>query len=173
MGLIFTIIFIVVTIVLLIISFSNNPDKWFSNVLASLFGSAIVSSVLSVLIIAFGKAQLETEERVRSSYNLVALDTDKETVGSHSSIFFVGSGYIGEEMYYHFFYETSNGVKYDKIRANGKVYIVETNDTPKVVKYYKYYKDKESIFYDSEPRGHIKTVLYIPKGTIKNNYKVN
>src|SRR5690606_31870528 len=102
-----------------------------------------------------------------------ALDTDKETVGSHSSIFFVGSGYIGEEMYYHFFYETSNGVKYDKIRADGKVYIVETNDTPKVVKYYIYFKDKESIFYDSKPRRHTKTVLYIPKGTIKNNYKVN
>lgn len=173
MGLIFAIIFIVVTVVLLIISFSNNPDKWFGNVLASLTGGFIVSGVLSIFILFFGQTQLEIEERVGSSYNLVALDTDKETVGSYSSIFFVGSGYIGEEMYYHFFYETSNGVKYDKIRAEGKVYIVETNDTPKVVKYYEYYKDKESIFYDSESQRHIKTVLYIPKGTIKNNYKVN
>lgn len=165
-------IFIIVLALLLTWRFTEEPDEWLPNIFGSLFVSFFVVAVLCGVVLAIGRATLETEERVGKSYELVALDTEKETVGSYSSIFFVGSGYIGEEMYYHFFYNTSKGIRYNKIKAES-CYIIETQDTPKYVEYHKYYKDKESIFYDSYSQGVTRTVLFIPKGTIKNNYKVN
>lgn len=165
-------VFIIILALFLTWRFKEEPDAWLSNIFQGLIVSFFVAVVLCAFVTAFGQTTLETEERVGKSYELVALDTEKETVGGYSSIFFVGSGYIGEEMYYHFFYNTSKGIKYDKIKAES-CYIIETQDTPKYIEYHRYYKDKESIFYDSSSLGVSRTVLFIPKGTIKNNYKVN
>lgn len=119
-----------------------------------------------------GESCLDTEERVIRSYNLVALDTNEDIEGSYSNFFFIGSGYIGEELYYHFYYKTSKGIKYKKVRAE-ECYIIETTDKPSYKQYGEFIKDTTAFFYSDGVKEDGRQVLFIPKGTIKSNYKVN
>lgn len=136
------------------------------------FGAFFIGGILLCIVSGIGENSLDREERVVSSYNLVALDTNEDMQGSYSSMFFVGSGHIGEEMYYHFYYETPKGIKYNKIRAED-CYIIETSDKPSYKKYGEFIKDTTAFFYDEGCQKDGRKVLYIPKGTIKSNYKVN
>lgn len=132
------------------------------------FGGLILGGIVSGIIVFIGRTTLKHEEKVYQSYDLVTLDTNEDINGS----FFLGCGYIGEDMYYHFYYKTQDGTQYDKIRAT-RCYIVETNEKPSYKIYGEFFKKTESIFYSDDIRFETKKVLYIPKNTIKNNYKVN
>ena len=136
------------------------------------FGGFFFGGLLTVFICAVGQKDLEREERVQQSYSLVALDTNEDANGSYSNIFFVGSGHIGEDLYYHFYYNTPQGIKYKKVIAED-CFIIETGDKPSYKIYGKYYKKVESVFYQAGVIEETRKVLYIPKGTIKSNYKVN
>lgn len=165
---IFTILFI-----LFLIGRVHKTNGWkIWEIIICVLSAGLFSGMLSGIILIFGQCGLEQEERLTASYNLVALDTKENIQGSYSNLFFVGSGYIGEELYYHFYYETINGIKYEKLAAKN-CYIIETKEKPSYKKYGMYYKDKESIFYHSNEQSEGKQVLYIPKGTIKTSYKVN
>lgn len=146
------------------------------NIFAAFFFSGIASFILSGIVFTFFASyktdNLPTEERAYASYHLVALDANEDLNGSFQQTFFIGSGYIGEDLYYHFYYDTKNGIKYVKRRAES-IYIIETDDQPKYVKYGSYISDTSSIFYKPGRRYETRDVLYIPSGTIKKNYKVN
>lgn len=173
----------IVFFILGIVFYMSNPNNYASTFLGkiweliccffvSLFFSIIFGAIFGGFINFIGRMTLETENKIHKSYELVALDTNEDINGSYSNFFFVGSGYIGEDIYYHFYYKTSNGIKYDKIRAEN-CYIVEMDDTPSYKVHGEYYKDTSSVFYDKDLIRETKKVLYIPKGTIKSNYKVN
>lgn len=160
-----------------------NPDNQANSILGWLWEGAcclffaivcggIFGGILAGIICFIGRSSLEKEERVSQKYDLVALDTNEDMHGSYDNFFFVGSGYIGEDIYYHFYYSTKNGVKYKKVRAEN-CFIIETSESPRYEVYGKYYKKSGSIFYQTDLVDNTKEVLYIPKGTIKNNYKVN
>ena len=136
------------------------------------FGSLFFGGLLGALICSIGRSDLEREEKVYQSYNLVALDTNEDINGSYSNAFCVGSGHIGEDLYYHFYYNTLQGIKYKKVIAED-CFIIETGDKPSYKIYGKYYKKVESVFYQAGVIEETRKVLYIPKGTIKSNYKVN
>lgn len=146
--------------------------EWIPCGIASSIIGFIFGTFFTVTIDFFGKDSLPVYEKISKSYDLVSLDTTKDINGNYQSAFFVGSGFIGEEMYYHFYYKTRSGIKYEKLRAQ-ECFIVETNDKPTFKKFGRYYKNNGSIFYDPFEIQETKKVLYIPKGTIKNNYKVN
>lgn len=134
--------------------------------------SGITSGFFLAMTFSIGIAVMDKEERVDSSYELVSLETNEDIHGSYSNLFFVGSGYIGEDLYYHFFYKTSKGTKYKKIKAEN-CYIIETDSIPSYTKYALFLKDTDSFFYEVSKPQESRQVLYIPKGTIKANYKVN
>lgn len=161
----------------------SNPDNDAETVLGKLweaiccvFVSAcfgiIFGGLLGGFICLIGRGSLETEEKVVKNYELIALDTNEDTHGSYSSVFFVGSGYIGEEMYYHFYYDTPQGIKYKKVRAEN-CYIIESNEKPSYKIYGEFLKKTKSVFYRPYLEREAREVLYIPKGTIKSNYKIN
>ena len=79
-------------------------------------------------------------------------------------------------MYYHFFYDTEHGIRYQKERAAQKnFYLKEINGKPTYKRYGTFYKKehKNSIFYEPYVVERTKDVLEIPKGTVKTHYKVN
>lgn len=172
-----TIFFIISMIVYFISEYEPNNDifnKTFDTIISTirnLLISLLFSFILTGIIWGIGYSNLDIEEKITSQYDLVSLDTN-EDVNGNLTIFFVGSGYISEDLYYHFFYNTSRGIKYEKIRAE-QCYIIETNDKPKFVKYGMYPSDPTDFFYDEDEVRSGRKVLYIPKGTIKTNYKVN
>ena len=121
-------------------------------------------------------ATYETKEVALETNRLVALDTNEDINGSYSTTFFVGRGYIREDLYYHFFHETVNGIKYEKVRAENSypgTYIIETDEEPRYVKYGLFYANPEDKYYNPEMIRRTRNVLYIPKGSIITNYRVN
>jgi len=94
---------------------------------------------------------------------------------SVSGSFFLGSGYINGEMKYVFYYETDGGYKMKQIDYD-KALIKYTNETPKVETYREVQTDafinKFSV-YMSGCGCNNKNIIYVPKGTIKQNYNLD
>lgn len=142
----------------------------------SIFGGAFFGLIAIGIIVMGGQSRLETKEVPWRKYELVTLDSRESTEGKFQSFFFVGSGYIGEELYYHFYIDTPDGIKYQKERAEGSsIFIKECECEPYYLEYNEKYVDSTSIFYQDgfNYSTATKRVLYIPKGTIKRDFKVN
>jgi len=160
--------------------FGNTEFRDSGNVYGGLFFSAIIALVISVLILMFygisQRSNIPLEEKVVVSYNLTSLDANEDINGEFSQSFFVGSGYIGEDLYYHIFYEKIKGGEimqvYDKIRAES-IDISETDGNPRYTIYGNYMTDTTNYYYSPNIQETTRSVLYIPKGTIKKNFKVN
>lgn len=150
----------------------------------SIFGVLIVWGILAALasgLIFFVSKSIvqdkfETYETVYVERELRALDTNEDINGRQGMFFFVGSGYINEDLYYHFFYDTENGIRYQKERASQKdFYLKEINGKPTFKRYGAFYdrKHENNIFYKETLVHRTKDVLEIPKGTVKTRYTVN
>lgn len=173
-------IFFIIRVFLYIIDPDNNKKETFLGkvweticcLFVSTLGGLFLGGLCGGLIHFIGRCSLEKEEKVTQSYDLVALDTNEDINGHYNSLFFVGSGHIGEDNYYHFYYNTPNGIRYKKVLAE-RCYIIETKEKPSYKFYGTYYKKSKSVFYTNDIINETKKVLYIPKGTIKSNYKLN
>lgn len=83
--------------------------------------------------------------------NIASLDLDKE----YKSIFVLGCGYVGKNMYYYFYEEIEEAGFMLKKEKTEKVIIHEYDGRPKAVRKYGYIR------------------LYVPKNTIKREIKLN
>ena len=116
------------------------------------------------------RTKADKEERAYEVHNLVSLKTNNDKEGQ----FFLGSGYVNNTLYYHFFYETDKGIKYDYIRAShSNVYIVETDSTPRITKYGLYLTDTTTYYYTDRIQEVSRLVFYIPHGSLKSNFNIN
>ena len=173
-------IFFILFALLYIINPDNNEKETFLGksweticcLFVSSIGGLFFGGLFSGFVYFIGRCGMEKEEIITQSYNLMVLDTNEDISGHYNNLFFVGSGHIGEENYYHFYYNTHNGIKYIKVLAE-YCYIIETKEKPSYKVYGNYYKKSKSVFYTNSLINETKKVLYIPKGTIKSNYKVN
>jgi hypothetical protein len=164
---------------------NRDNDSLFTRIFTCVVGAPLLGFIISTLL--FGLISLivnsdvrKTKEVVISSNELIRLDTSDEMNGKYSTVFFVGSGYINETKYYAFYKKLNNGeMVFEKLRADEKDHRLSYSDTPKVVVYGKKYEDsivennnwipeskKNEVEYD-------RTVIFIPEGTIKRNYKIN
>ena len=156
-------------------------DTWeevnlFTHLIMSIIVGGFVGGVTLLFTTGIVRANWEKHEMVYESHELVSLDSHENINGNFSNLFFVGSGHIGEDLYYHFFYDTSNGVRYQKEYAeSSNFYLKETNGKPYYKKYALFWdnKHKNSHFYNRYSIRYTKEVLEIPKGSIKRHYKVN
>jgi len=150
----------------------------------AIFGTMVIWGVLTAMAsgIVFLASKnhvqknFETYETVYLTRELRSLDANEDINGRMGMAFFVGSGYINEDLYYHFFYDTEHGIRYQKERAAQKnFYLKEINGKPTYKRYGTFYKKehKNSIFYEPYVVERTKDVLEIPKGTVKTHYKVN
>lgn len=72
-----------------------------------------------------------------------------------SGYFFLGSGKVGTDSYYYFYIKNDHDAyQLTKVKADGSVYLKESNETPKVVER----KDAKST--------EIYTLIYVPIGTV-------
>lgn len=132
--------------------------------------SGMIGGLIGIVIIVFGRdsSRADTYEKQYQTIPLITLDTRDNIEGS----FFLGSGYISGSLYYHYYYMTKDGAKYERVRAE-EAFIKEYDGTPKIVKYGMFERDSTSIFYKEGLTDETKSILYIPKGTIKTDFKVN
>jgi hypothetical protein len=91
-------------------------------------------------------------------------------VGTNGS-FFLGSGVVDSDLYYYYYIKQGNQIVPEKIQAtDNNVSIIESNDAPKVMHYITGFKHSYLDAFIFPVYCMDKTVIYIPKGSIKINY---
>lgn len=175
-------IFIIVTTVVFGVILALQIESS-SDVLGLIFGApffgCIVGGLLFLVVASVKTSHIaKTEEVVMHSNPIVALETSDQTEGEYSFAFFVGSGYIGETKYYAYYKQLQDGdIIFEKVRADQTR--INFSDEPKIVVYgktYNYEEVKDNKWFSEEQRRSIdetKTVIYVPEGTMKSNYKIN
>lgn len=130
---------------------------------------ALTGGFVGFLIALYIPSKTET---IIDTYYLEALQDNNN---SETSSLFLGSGYINGEMKYVFYYETDGGYKMKQLSYDNAL-IKYTNETPKVETYREEQTDafinKFSVYMGSCGCNN-KNIIYVPKGTIKNNYNLD
>lgn len=136
--------------------------------LSSAILGALIGGIFGFLIALAIPSKTET---VIDTYYLEALQDNNSVSGS----FFLGSGYINGEMKYVFYYETDGGYKIKQLSYDNAL-IKYTNETPKVETYREVQTDafinKFSVYMGGCGCNN-KNIIYVPKGTIKQNYNLD
>lgn len=136
--------------------------------------------ILSIVVvgICFGiglivAGALPSEERtvVRRTYYLQSIQDNSNTEGT----FFLGCGSVDEEMKYTFYYKTNKGFKIKQIPCKEATIIhKEVNKKPRAELVINKRKDDNTIMdYFSIVIDRPNYNIYVPKGTIKNNYNLD
>ena len=130
----------------------------------------LMSCIFSIILINNISDERKWQEDWKT--NIVALKDNSNINGKIGGGIFVTSGYINESLYYYCMENTEQGNHMIKIPAD-KTYIVETNDIkPYIIKQLNKYVDKRQYSWllatDEE-----KYIIYVPKGTIDTNYKID
>lgn len=180
---------IITLLIVIIVTYKKNYESiryWIKSYLSVIFASGFFYLVLFSVI--YGVIQSSYQNNVENlvekpykTYELLSLNDNKNIDGSLSMMFFVGSGYIGENLYYYFYIKNSETglIELKKERAdreyNNDIYIkeIKKGEKPKYIKYGYFIKDNESIWYDPYLVRKTKSILYIPKGSILNEFKLD
>lgn len=157
-----------------------------------------LSLVIAVNLNINNSTKLKRVEKVADAKEVIALNLDNSKEGR----FFLGYGSVGNESYYVFYTKDNDGnINLQKVRSDEVTLKYCTDDeTPKVEEYvavsqkiltskptfwnntfreyflYKNYNAGDVVSETSATmRGDdiVKTVVYIPEGTIENNYDVS
>ncbi|MFW6219746.1 MAG: hypothetical protein ACOC33_02815 [bacterium] len=178
--------------ILLILIYSTYKDDFesiwhrLSNYFGYFISIAFVAFVVVTIIFGLIRSRYESnfkniKEVPYKEYELVSLNDNRDIHGGAGMIFFVGSGYINQELYYYFYVKDikTGLIEFKKEYAENnyydKIYIkeIDGNEKPRFVKYGYFLKDKESIFYDPYLIENSKSILYVPKGSVLKNFNLD
>jgi hypothetical protein len=154
--------------VIFIVSVIIMSVKMIENVFLSVFLSAAIILALSIIPVAISTS-LETVKA--DEINSIKIYALKDNGGVNGS-FFLGCGQIESEMYYIYLVADGNGYKMRKICCDN-VTIVETSKQSRIVNYRMKYKKESVNLWIPEFFIDNKTIIEIPSGSIKYDFKVD
>lgn len=146
----------------------------------------IAMFIISFSIIAISVGIYIHIEKNNTPYNeveihdseIISIKRDKDMEGD----FFLGSGQINSENYYYFYENTNYGVKLGKIKTEN-TYIIETDErSPEIVSVHRIYYNQGFFNFNKTTKtsdecgcmdNRIRTILYVPKGTIVSEFSLN
>ena len=137
---------------------------WLLNTIFSSFIGGAVGGVIGALTLFIPK---DTELKVLE-YQIVSLQDNSDINGR----FFLGSGYIKQDMQYTFYYKSKDGFRLKQVKSDKAV--INYSDNPRVIRYKDvpidgWYNNWLANGYKPSERYKI----YVPKGTIKTNYNLD
>lgn len=153
-------IIITVLIGMVIAIYITYQSIWCEDYILNTLISVILSMPIGLLIALFVPHENET---ITTTYEIETIKDNNSVFGS----FFIGSGQIEGKMKYVFYYKTDDAFKIKQIDYD-KVSIKYSNETPKVEKYINCSKSKFSITFKNE-----RYIVFVPQGTIKQNYTLD
>jgi len=171
--LLFGLLIILVTLAMFIVVW---VDDGFLEGIKTLIIGLLISSILLVPAIYLANnaeklSKTPKEFIILSESKIIALKDNSNISGSFSGSIFISSGYIEQQMYYFYMYETDKGKMMGKV-VSDKTYVVETNEkSPSIICKQEKYKDERANYW-LEPSA-IEYYIYVPKGTIDTTYKIN
>lgn len=167
---ILSIIFAIIVFVIILIWWLDDGDGICFSIIVGLTFS-IVIGLLSSLLFLIPNTFIPKEEKEYSSvsHKIVAFKDNKGSRGS----FLLGSGYIEDELYYYYFEETSDGLKKKKLRASDCY--IKYDNKPRVIEYTHtgYKKVYHYIYATPEVIHGTYYVIYVPKGSITNEFNID
>lgn len=108
------------------------------------------------------------EYKMTNDKPIIALQDNIETNGS----FFLGSGTVDENPVYYYMAEDEFGYKMDTIDVDS-TYIKYSKDKTHIETYTPYFTNGVVEFFTGGCLGSSRTVIYIPKGSIVENYNID
>lgn len=147
-----------------------------------------ITAISVVIIIANIEDNLNCSEKydckvIYEEYSICALIDNSNTEISAKGGFFLGCGtYVAEgksDLYYHYFVKTDEGILYKSIKASNAYVNEIEKGTPRIVIHTKnIYFPKSNFMRDWLAIDKLevdvgKSVIYIPKGTIKYDYNID
>lgn len=125
------------------------------------FFGAVMLGIIMILPITFLTAVIDNDKHYPEWYESEIVEVQYDHIYSLklnnevSGHFFLGSGKVGTDSYYYFYIKNSHDAyQLTKVKAEGNVYLKESNETPKVIER----KDAKS--------AEIYTLIYVPVGTV-------
>lgn len=182
MLLVIGVIIFVFTLAVILMSNSKNEKTLTIRVITLFVGGCIVitSGAVSSAI-----TERKEDYKLVESQNIVALQDSSNASGR----FLLGSGTIGNNMYYCYYIDTDEGYKYQQINTSDydvSIKYCNDNETPHIEKYDRYTIPTSNkkwgwVFNPIliAPQAHQsvssaqKIYIYLPEGTIDENYKVD
>ena len=160
---------IIITAIALFIAIYQEYNSYYSD-----FEDYILVSILAILIggiigtsVAF--ALPAKTEIVKTNYNLEALQDNNSVKGS----FFLGSGQIDGKMKYVFYYENEGYYKLEQADYS-EVKVKYSDEKPKAERFNrKNVKDAFMNNFAIDCNCYQEYIIYVPKGTIKQNYSLD
>ena len=165
-----TIFLAIIVFVVTLILCLNEGDGIISSIIITLTFSIIVGLIFSPLFLSSNTFIPKEEKQYSSvSHKIVAL---KDTENSNGS-FLLGSGYIKEELYYYYLEETNEGLKERELRASDCY--IKYDDNPRVVEYTQtgFKKAYHYIYAIPDFLSETYYVIYVPKGSITSEFKID
>lgn len=138
-------------------------------------------------VVSSNITERKEEYKLVESQNIVALQDSSNTSGR----FLLGSGTVGNSMYYCYYIDTDDGYKYQQIDTTDyyvdvSIKYCDENETPHIEKYDRYTiatSDKmwgwvfNPVLISPQANQSVfsaqKIYIYLPEGTIDENYKVD
>lgn len=145
-------------------------SDWVEGLSAGLF-SLLISLILCFPIVFGGGAIIDccTEAEVETTHirveKLIAFKDNSEMSGT----FFLGTGYIGEDLNYHYIVETEKGMEI-KHTSMEDCYL-NYDDEPRIE--YRSYKFKNPVLYCLFMGPMSEEYIFVPEGSITNEYNID
>lgn len=130
----------------------------------SFLGSICVLGIASVISSSYA----EIEYNIASDTKIVALKDNQNANGS----FYIGSGYVDEDLYYYYAIETEFGYKTEKIRADN-AYIKYTDGDAHIEKHEGTFANESLNLWVGVCICNDRYIIYCPEGTITNEFDVD
>ncbi|MFW6281663.1 MAG: hypothetical protein ACOC1O_02560 [bacterium] len=157
------ILFIIIGISIAVMESYDFVDK-FANSIVNSVGAFGIWIFIMLFLSAFISIGAETEEYLYSSNKIYALDGNFETNGN----FFLGTGSVDESLKYYYLVKKEGGKKIKSVHANNV--ILYESDNPRIEVYNVRFK-RNWLNNNFICISGLKYKLYIPDGSIKQNYK--
>jgi hypothetical protein len=160
------IIITVITIFIACLMEYNEGYADFEDYLIVSFPALFIGAILGAVIAFTLPAKTEI---VKTTYNLEALQDNNSVKGS----FFLGSGQIEGKMKYVFYYENEGYYKLEQVDYN-EVKVKYSDEKPKAELFNR--KNVKDAFINNfaiDCNCYQEYIIYVPKGTIKQNYTLD
>lgn len=145
-------------------------------------GGVLAGTVLGFLANIIPMAYIDNTAKVNYHHETSKLVALSDYTGFEGRLV-VGTGFIGTEEYYFYYYELpSGGKKFQKINAKlGEIYeenrrdalLIKTIGTTSITERGKIIKNIFKIPFHSENLGTVRFEIHTPKGTIKEGYNID
>lgn len=153
-----------------IIAYNLFSDReYLIGILASTAMGVVVFLLSGIICVAISYAIKDGNMNIElvESQNIVALKDSQNIDGQ----FYLMGGYVKEDLYYYYAKETEFGYKCDKVKASDS-FVIYTDGQPKIETYEATSFKHWWIYIYAIPE-HTHYSIYVPAGTVTNEYKID